>query len=124
MEQKEIVTSIQIMNELIRQDFLKFKQINININFFKELINNKKLLKLNDAFDSETENKQKKIDKHIYSSDVSTEISINDSIAVTNFTIPTSIYNDDSKETMTNTSKKSKYKFSNSNTTQNSIVSI
>lgn len=102
MEQKEIITSIQIMNELIKRNFLSSKElnINVNVNFFKELINKKKLSKLNGAFKTETQteseiqNKQTNLDKNknIYTSEYSTETPINDSISVTNFTIPSSIY--------------------------------
>jgi hypothetical protein len=95
MEQKNITTSIQILNELMRNDFLHVNQLDLNLDFYKNIIKNKKIANMNELFEDMN-------DKNIYDSSFdSTEVSMSDSIPVTNFTIPSSMYN---KNTTTNIS--------------------
>lgn len=84
MEQKNITTSIQILNELVRNDFLKIRKINLNCDFYKKIIAKKKSKNLNMLFDNINDSSQ--------NSETETESEINDSIPVTNFTIPSSMY--------------------------------
>jgi hypothetical protein len=97
MNQNEIVASIRILNESFSSNFLKINNISINTEFIKKIIKKKKL------------EKQKNIssDKEEIINNTESDSSsvIDDSIAVTNFTIPSSIYkgSNTNSNTQTNT---------------------
>lgn len=82
MQQKNITTSIQILNELNKSNFLHTKEIKLDLNFYKNIIKNKKITNLNDIFKDFKD-----------SPSDSVEETISDSIPVTNFSIPSSMYN-------------------------------
>jgi len=82
--QKEIITSIQILNGLVKKNFLKVKVSPINKNFFFKQIKNKKLLELADIYDN---SKNKK-----YSTSASPGENIDTPETVTNFSIPSFVY--------------------------------
>jgi hypothetical protein len=109
MQKKEyIINSIRILNETFNSDFLKIKKININSEIIKKIIRKKKMKFMRDIFDdlsislslnnkniqnitNDTKNSESDLSPDSNSESNLSSI-INDSIMVTNFTIPSSIY--------------------------------
>jgi hypothetical protein len=97
----EIIESIKILNETINSNFLEINDFKIDMNIFKKMIKEKK-------------NKEKKYEEikispstsyqksQSSSSSSSSSYTINDSIEVTNFTIPSSIYKSSNVNVSTN----------------------
>jgi hypothetical protein len=120
MDEKEIIKSIQILNELFRSDFLQIKKINIDVDIIKNIIKKKKLEKFVDIFNNLSSHEQNSTESHVAPKKITKETpkeipkessisptdssspQIDDSIAVTNFTVPSSMYNNKTT-TSTNT---------------------
>ncbi len=102
MNKYEIIESIKILNESFNSDFLQINKININTNLFKKIIKKKKSKELMNIFKN-FKNIQKTSSSSSQTQSQSSNQSssspeIDDSIAVTNFSIPSSIYNQNSNQ--------------------------
>ena len=122
MEQKNITTSIQILNELMRIDFLHINQLDLNLDFYKNIVKNKKIANMNELFEDINNKNTKNIKniKNIYESSFdSAETTMSDSIPVTNFTIPSSMYNKNSTTNISTSNTSNTSDTSNTSNTSN-----
>jgi hypothetical protein len=101
MDKIEIMDQIKMIDEIFGSDLFKIKKIDINCNILKKIINKKKSENIINLFDelSINNNNQKTSPSQssnksptIESSTIESSSIKNDSIAATNFTIPSSIY--------------------------------
>lgn len=83
--QKEIITSIQILNGLVKNNFLKVKVSPINTIKLCNQIKNKKLLEIANIYDNSDNFKK-------YSTSDSPGIDTDTPKTVTNFSVPSFVY--------------------------------
>lgn len=89
MNKNEIIDSIRILNESLNSDFLKINDIKIDTNILRKIIREKKAKK--EIYEENYKSSSTPAKQSESSSYTSSSI-IDDSIAVTNFTIPSSLY--------------------------------
>jgi hypothetical protein len=112
MDKAEIIESIRILNETINSNFLKINDIKIDMNIFKKMISEKKNKTKKYKYEKNEEQTNENMNfspssssqksQSSKSSTSSTDI-IDDSIEVTNFAIPSSIYKSSNASTNAST---------------------